>query len=113
MDTEQEYGFDVWGFLHLERALSTEMLQACDGNRLESLLEYRPLNDYVQAILGEGFTLDQPPAPLHGDEAGNPVQLDAGDGQRNRRLRYIRIPYATACAQSALCQTPQRITTSS
>ena len=97
MDAEQKYGFDVWGFLHLEGTLAADVLQGCDGNRLESLLEHRLLNEHLHTILGDEFTVDHQPAMVHGDDPGSPVELDAGDGERNRRLRYIRIPYAPVC----------------
>ncbi|MBD05636.1 MAG: hypothetical protein CME24_14950 [Gemmatimonadetes bacterium] len=73
MTKDEDYGFDVSGYIHLSKALTNVEVDACnaaidtepsDGGEagaLAALAEHPVLAQYVEALCGSGFVLDQPP----------------------------------------------------
>ena len=69
MNTDQKYGFDVWGFIHLTRVLDGAELAACNQafdpacglhrDSFCSLLEHPVLTDCLKTICGDDYSMDQ------------------------------------------------------
>ena len=98
MNADEDYGFDISGFIHLQQVLTAEEVAACnqaiDGAGqemppLQELLEHPILQNYVKALCGDAFSLDQPPSLVTGSETNGKETFSAGDPETNRRLRYI------------------------
>lgn len=104
MNAEEDYGFDVAGFLHLRQVLTPTEVAACnraldaaDGQNgdaelsgeLRVLEEHPVLQRYLESLCGAGFIMDRRPSILDPAEQESPaVRLMAGDPERKRRLRY-------------------------
>lgn len=107
MDADEDYGFDVAGFIHLRQVFTAAEIEACNNaidtvgqnegmlewpspscEPFRALQEHPVLQNYLEALCGAGFGMDGAPA-LVADNAGDKVALDAGDPERNRRLRYV------------------------
>ena len=109
MNADEDYGFDIAGFIHLHRVLTAEEVNRCSQaidaiGREEGLLEWPTpwsepfrklqqhpvLKNYLQALCGPDFALEQPPRVVAGSrEADGRVTFAAGDPELNRRLRYV------------------------
>ena len=109
MNADEDFGFDVSGFIHVPQVLSAAEVAACnaaldavgeDDGMLEwpapwcdafaALQEHPVLLSYLEALCGPGFAVDRAPAMVQPNgEANGRVPLSAGDPQQNRRLRYI------------------------
>ena len=106
-NADEDYGFDVAGFIHLRQVLTAAEIEACTSaidtvGQNEGLLEWSSpscepfralqehpvLQNYLERLCGAGFVTEAPPV-LVADNAGDKVPLDAGDPERNRRLRYV------------------------
>jgi hypothetical protein len=102
MSAAEDYGFDVVGFIHLRQVLTAAEVAACsqsivaagDGplplsnDSFRTLQEHPVLQNYLEALCGAGFVMDEPPS-LIPEGAADRVPLDAGDPEKNRRLRYV------------------------
>ena len=97
MNGDEDYGFDVAGFIHVPRALSADEVAAwteaadADGGLLEwpALQEHPVLASYLESLCGPGFATDQPPALVPDAPGGQgAVPLSAGAADDRRRLRY-------------------------
>ena len=99
MTADEDYGFDVAGFIHVPGALSAAETAACnetldaagrDGGRLEwPLPEHPALNSYVETLCGPDFAIDKPPALVPDSPEGTAgVRLRACAPDDRRRLRY-------------------------
>ena len=107
MNADEDYGFDVAGFIHLQQVLTAAEVEACNRaidavgreqgmlewpapwcDSFRALQEHPVLQNYLEALCGSGFVAEEPPG-LVADSAGDRVPLDAGDPERNRRLRYV------------------------
>ena len=108
MTADEDYGFDVAGFLHVPGALSAAEVAACsealddagrDGGRLEWPLQEHPvLNSYLETLCGPDFALDGPPALVPDGPAGTAgVRLRAGAPEDRRRLRYANYGDTREC----------------
>ena len=71
MSADEEYGFDVSGFIHLQQVLTPDEVATCnqaidatgeDMAPLEELVEHPVVHDYVRALCGDDHSLDQPPS---------------------------------------------------
>jgi len=98
MNADEDYGFDIFGFIHLQQVLTAKEVAACnqaiDGAGqemplLQELLEHPILQNYVKALCGDAFSLDRPPSLVTGSETNGKETFSAGDPETNRRLRYI------------------------
>jgi len=109
MNAEQDYGFDVAGFLHLPQVLSEGELKACNRaietvgqtegmldwpapwcNSFRVLMEHPVLQDCLKSLCGEGFAVDRAPHLIDAaDDQASRVRLFGSDPDRNRRLRYL------------------------
>jgi len=99
MNTEEDYGFDVAGFLHLPQVLTSAQLEACnravdevghvDGEPFLQLQQHPVLLRYLELLCGPEFALDQPPSLVAGSESAAGVPLLDADPERARRLRYV------------------------
>jgi len=98
MNADEDYGFDVAGFLHVPHVLSTAEVAACNeaidagggngsGHPFQALLEHPTLTSYLESLCGKGYVVDNPPT-LVSDGTEGPVPLVVGDHERRRRLRY-------------------------
>ena len=96
MNADEDYGFDIAGFIHLQQVLTPEEVAAC--NRaiddqagamppLPQVLEHPVLQNYVGALCGDNFLLDQAPSLIADGDAE--ATFSTGDPENNRRLRYI------------------------
>jgi ectoine hydroxylase-related dioxygenase (phytanoyl-CoA dioxygenase family) len=117
MNTEQLYGFDVFGFIHLPRVLTPEEVRACnraidavgrDDGMLEwpsphsepfqKLLAHPVLNDCLEALCGPGSAIDRSPSMVAPGAEGNAgPRLTNYPPDRNRRLRYVNHPDGRIC----------------
>ena len=107
MNADEDYGFDVAGFLHVPQVLSAAEVAACNeaidvagreegmlewpaphGDPFQALREHPVLSGYVESLCGAGFAIDKPPALLGDGSVAGPVPLSAGPHERCRRLRY-------------------------
>jgi len=109
MNSDQDYGFDVAGFIRLPQVLTAEEMQACTqaidavgrdegmlewpapwGKAFRRLQEHPVLQEILAALCGPDFALDCPPSLVAARaDATVRVPLSAGDPERNRRLRYV------------------------
>ena len=55
----------------------------------QQLLEHPILHNFVKALCGDAFSLDQPPSLVNGSETNGKLTFSAGDPESNRRLRYV------------------------
>ena len=107
MTNEENYAFDVAGYLHIPSVLSEEevsslnsaldaisgngnLLGGSDPNRelFRDLLIHPTLVWYLNQIIGHGFRLDQAPSLLGYSEGGTSTALEGGDEPRNPSLAY-------------------------
>ncbi len=107
MNADQDYGFDVAGFLHVPQVLSAAEVAACNealdavgrdegmlewpaphGEPFQALREHPVLSGFLESLCSAGFAIDKPPALLGDGNATGPVPLSAGAHERRRRLRY-------------------------
>ena len=107
LNADEDYGFDVAGFLHIRDVLTAEQVEACNkaidaiGQRDGTLgwpplhgepflaLQHPILQKYVEALCGPDFVMDQLPSLVANGANATTVQLTAGDPESNRRLRYM------------------------
>lgn len=77
LNADEQYGFDVSGFIHLQQVLTPEEVAACNqaideaGEGMppfQQLLEHPILHNYVKALCGDAHSLDQPPSLVNGSE---------------------------------------------
>ena len=103
MNADEDYGFDVSGYLHIPGLLSTAEVGACnraieagevahgrsDSGPLRAVLESPGLAGYLESLCGADYVLDKGPI-LVGDgveeTAGAPLSM--GPPEDRRRLRY-------------------------
>ena len=108
MNADEDYGFDVAGFLHVPGALSAAEVAACnealdaagrDGGMLEWPLQEHPvLTPYLETLCGSDFAIDEPPALVpDGPEGTAGVRLRAGAPEDRRRLRYANYGATREC----------------
>ena len=107
MSNEENYAFDVAGYLHIPGVLSQEEVAALNetldavgesemllgGSRqhrelFRDLLVHPKLVWYLNQIIGHGFRLDQAPRLLGGREGEIGSTLVGGDEPRNPSLAY-------------------------
>jgi len=104
MNAEEDYGFDVYGYLHLSQVLTPAEIEACTeavaaagqngkvdsrSATLVALSKHPVLTSYLESLCGAGFVLDKPPALVpDGPSAAADVPLAAGPVNDHRRLRY-------------------------
>ena len=110
MNENQKYGFDVWGFLHLPGVLDGDEIASCakalssgSADACRVLRDHTTLTDCLETILGDDYSLDAAPALAGPVDVSAGVRLDAGDPERNRRLRYIRRPNNPVCHGLRVC----------
>jgi len=109
MNADQDYGFDVAGFIHLPQVLTTKEIEACNraldavgqnegmldwpapwGDAFRTLQEHSVLIGVLESLCGPGFVIDRLPSMVAAGADGIAgVPLPAGDPADNRRLRYI------------------------
>ena len=105
MDAEQDYGFDVAGFIHLPGVLTADQVAACNRaidaaglaagalascDQLRLLGEHPVLQDMLKSLCGAEYHVDCPPSlvePANENEAA--VRLCGSDPDRSRRFRYF------------------------
>ena len=117
MNADDDYGFDVAGFLHLRQVLTAAEVEACneaidavgrqDGmlewpapysEAFRALQQHPSLQDYLEALCGPDLVMDQLPSMVAaGADASAVVPLTAGDPERNRRLRYVNYADVRIC----------------
>ena len=104
MNKDEDYGFDVAGYLHIPQLLSADEIEACnraidavgreDGMLdwpepwcapFRALQEHAVLHTYLESFCGTGFAQDSSPVLVSG---GSGV-ISAADAERRRRLRYM------------------------
>ena len=107
MTNEENYAFDVAGYLHIPSVLSKEevsslnsaldaisgngnLLGGSDTNRelFRNLLIHPTLVGYLNQIIGHGFRLDQAPSLLGYSDSETSTALEGGDEPRNPSLAY-------------------------
>lgn len=107
MTNEENYAFDVAGYLHIPGVLSKEevsslnsALDTCAGNGnllggddpnrelFRDLLIHPTLVWYLNQIIGHGFRLDQAPSLLGYSDSETNTLLEGGDEPRNPSLAY-------------------------
>lgn len=108
MNAEEDYGFDVSGFLHLPQVLTAAEVLACDqanrsgrpdgGHARLAGTTLCPVSGAVDApgsgrvpgaLCGAGFTVDKGPSLVaDGPEGTAGVPLTTGPVENLRRLRY-------------------------
>jgi ectoine hydroxylase-related dioxygenase (phytanoyl-CoA dioxygenase family) len=109
MTKDEDYGFDVAGFIRVPRVLNNAEVKACNNaidavGRNEGMLqwsapwrdafrvlqEHPVLQAYLEALCGPDFVVDRPLSMIVPDQdVTDRVQLRAGDPQHHRRLRYV------------------------
>ena len=108
MNSDEDYGFDVAGFLHLPQVLTVAEVEACNraidavgrdegmlewgtpwGDAFRALQEHPVLVGILESLCGPGFAMDSPPSMVAPGADGTAVPLAAGDPEGNRRLRYV------------------------
>ena len=111
MNADEDYGFDVSGFIHVPQVLTPAEVEACNQaidtvGRKEGLLDWPAphcdpfralqqhpvLQGYLDSLCGPDSVLDHPPTLVEGSDAGTDVHvpLSAGAPERRRRLRYMK-----------------------
>ena len=120
MNKDEDYGFDVAGYLHIPQVLTADELDACnraidevgreDGmlawpepwcDPFRALQEHSVLQDYLESLCGTGFSLDRAPALVLGDNG----VVSATDPDRRRRLRICitaASAFVTVCGRYGL-----------
>ena len=107
MTNEENYAFDVAGYLHIPSVLSKDevlslnsvldsisgngnLLGGSDNHRelFRDLLVHPTLVWYLNQIIGHGFRLDQAPTLLGYCEGETSISLEGGDEPRNPSLAY-------------------------
>tara|TARA_B100000809_G_scaffold215078_1_gene220158 strand:- start:1896 stop:3533 length:1638 start_codon:yes stop_codon:yes gene_type:complete len=107
ISADEDYGFDVAGFIHVPQVLSAAEVAACneaidvvgrDAGMLEwpaphcspfqALQQHPVLTSYLEALCGSGFVIDRPPALVADGPEGTVVPLTNGPPEDRRRLRY-------------------------
>ena len=107
MTNEENYAFDVAGYLHIPNVLTKEevsslnsaldaisgngnLLGGSDTNRelFRDLLVHPTLVGYLNQIIGHGFRLDQAPSLLGYSDSETSTALEGGDEPRNPSLAY-------------------------
>ena len=109
MNADEDYGFDVAGFLHVPQALSAAEVAASNeavdavgrdegmlewpaphGEPFQALREHPVLSGCLGTLCGAGFAIDKPPALLHGEinrpRIGGVYQLPEPHFQPFRRM---------------------------
>ncbi len=99
MNADEDYGFDVAGFLHLPQVLTDAEVKACnkaidavgqEEGMLQKLLQHPVLQRYLESLCGPEFAMDQPPSVVaNAPNTATGVRLLGHDPERNRRLRYV------------------------
>ena len=107
IDADEDYGFDVAGFIHVPQVLSAADVAACneaidavgrDAGILEwpaphcapfqGLQQHPVLTSYLEALCGSGFVMDRPPTLVADGPEGTVVPLTNGPPEDRRRLQY-------------------------
>ncbi len=98
MNADEDYGFDVAGFLHLPQVLTDAELEACNkavdavGQEevFQKLQQHPVLHSYLESLCGPEFILDQPPSVVaDASDKVTRVALKGHEPERDRRLRYV------------------------
>ena len=117
MTADEDYGFDVAGFIHVPRVLTAAEVAACSAaidavGRDEGMLEWPTphcdpfqalqahpvLASYLETLCSSGYSLDKPPALVADASAGTAgVPLSTGAPEDRRRLRYASYSDTREC----------------
>ncbi|MED5415171.1 MAG: phytanoyl-CoA dioxygenase family protein [Candidatus Latescibacterota bacterium] len=107
ISADEDYGFDVSGFIHVPQVLSAEEVSACneeidaggDAGTLElpALQQHPVLTGYLEALCGAGFAIDRPPSLVGDGPEGTAVPLTNGPPEDRRRLRYANYRDTREC----------------
>ena len=117
MNADEDYGFDVAGFIHVPRVLTAAEVAACSAaidavGRDEGMLEWPTphcdpfqalqahpvLASYLETLCSSGYSLDKPPALVADASAGTAgVPLSTGAPEDRRRLRYANYSDTREC----------------
>ena len=104
MTNDEDYGFDVAGFLRVPQVLGEAEMATCNeaieaagrsegmlqGDAFRALQEHPILQSYLEALCGPGFVVDRPLSMFVSDlDVTEQMKLQAGDPQHHRRLRYV------------------------
>lgn len=94
MTAEEDYGFDVKGFLVIRGVLSPEELAACNqlvdaGEVPEGLSSHRGIIPYLEELCGLAYRVDVPATMLATLEAGEKQRLSGGNEPRNPSRAYF------------------------
>jgi len=108
MNADEDYGFDVSGYLHVPQVLTPDEVAACNAaidavGRSEDMLDWPEphsgpfkalsshpvLAEYLEALCGVDFVMDKAPSLVaDGAEPPTGVPLSAVPPEDRRRLRY-------------------------
>lgn len=106
MNADEDYGFDVFGFIHIPQALTPAEVDACNqaldavggeegglldsphGDPFRALQQHPVLQGYLDSLCGPDSVMDHPPTLVAGADAAAAAPLSAGAPERQRRLRY-------------------------
>ena len=117
MNADQDYGFDVAGFIHLPQVLTVKEVEACNhaldamgqdegmldwpapwGEAFSTLQEHPVLVDILASLCDPKFVMDTPPAMVAAATSSiGAIPLAAGDPKHNRRLRYVNYAGVRVC----------------
>ena len=116
MSVDEDYGFDVYGFLHLRQVLTTDeveaIIEAIDavgqqdgmlewpaphGEPFRALQEHAGIQKYVETLCGPDAVMDQLPSLVADGDDATAAKLEVGDPERNRRLRYANNGLSRSC----------------
>ena len=108
MSTDENYGFDVAGFLHLRHVFTPLEVERCNGaidavNRRDAMLEWPAphcepfrlilenpaLRNFLEALLGPEFVIDHPVSLVPNGADPTSASLMVDNPERSRRLRYV------------------------
>ena len=113
MNADEDYGFDIAGFLHLKQVLTAEEVEtwrqaidavAGEGGQIEGPTQSNGmLKGYLDALCGSDYAVETPPRLVAGsDVADGRAKFTAGDPENNRRLRYVCHGDVLVCAATTL-----------
>jgi ectoine hydroxylase-related dioxygenase (phytanoyl-CoA dioxygenase family) len=106
MNADEDYGFDVAGFLHLPQVLTSAEVEACnkaidaavrEEDMFQQLQQHPVLQSYLESLCGPDFALDQSPSIVANASDKAEVVLKDHDPERNRRLRYVNYSETRTC----------------
>jgi hypothetical protein len=118
MNADEDYGFDVSGFIHVRQALSAAEVAACNkaidavgrdegmlewpaphGDPFQALGENHPvLGGYLESLCGSDYSIDQAPTIVADGATGMAATpLLMGPQEDRRRLRYSNFRDTRSC----------------